>query len=201
MLALRSDDLLVKKALTKSKKFYADWGADASLQFDEWWVKHRNLFHDEQTVRVVPSNHVPNDNCLYFEVPKTKSYGDLVEEFKSELLRVNPKAKRGRKIPVKHRYAPTEIQGVKEDSLRMMLDLQKRVFFEEKKGAALTTAVQKFFSSERYKKRPNEIPRVFQAMVGTLDHSESAERNIRRYRQKARKLILNVANGVFPGSY
>jgi len=33
------------------------------------------------------------------------------------------------------------------------------------------------------------------------DHQEEAYRNIRRYRQKARKLLLNVALGVFPGKY
>ena len=33
------------------------------------------------------------------------------------------------------------------------------------------------------------------------DHTEEAERNIRRYRQKAKKLMLNVASGQFPGKY
>jgi hypothetical protein len=33
------------------------------------------------------------------------------------------------------------------------------------------------------------------------DHGSEADRNIRRYRQKAKKLLLNVASGEFPGKY
>jgi hypothetical protein len=202
LLALNSEELEIVKALKKSAKFYADWGSDKTLKFDKWWIEHRHLFHDTETVRKVDANFTKRGDCLYFEVPKNKSYGDLVEEFKVALLGANPRAKRGRKIPTKHRYAPTEIQGVKEDSLRMMLDLQKRVFKQDRlKGAGLTMAVQTFFKQDRYIKKLNEIPSVFAEMVGSLDHSESAERNIRRYRQKAKKLILNVANGQFPGKY
>ena len=118
------------------------------------------------------------------------------------LSRELPKSTRGRKLPPQHRYAPTEIQGVKRDSLRMMLDLQRHVFsMPDLKGKALTDRVIKFFGSERFKKKQNEVPTVFRLSLGTQEHTDEAERNIRRYRQKAKKLILNVARGEFPGRY
>jgi hypothetical protein len=42
-------------------------------------------------------------------------------------------------------------------------------------------------------------------MVGSswdkTEHADAADRNIRRYRQKIKQLILNVAGGEFPGKY
>ena len=83
-----------------------------------------------------------------------------------------------------------------------MLDLQRNIFsLGDLKGRALTERVIKFFSSERYKRKQNEIPQSFRLLIGNLDHLDEADRNIRRYRQKAKKLILNVARGEFPGKY
>ena len=84
----------------------------------------------------------------------------------------------------------------------MMLDLQKNIFSKaELKGVALTLRVQKFFSSERYRKKRNTVPMSFATHDARNDHADEADRNIRRYRQKARKLLLNVAQGKFPGKY
>ena len=111
---------------------------------------------------------------------------------------------KGRKLPPAHRFAPTEIQGVKRDSLRMMFDLQKNIFSKAQlKGVALRERVLKFFSSERYKKKRNIVPMSFaiDASNRNNDHAAEADRNIRRYRQKAHQLLLNVAQGEFPGKY
>jgi hypothetical protein len=201
-LALSSSDADIKKALKKSQKFYADWDATENLHFDDWWRTHRNLFHDVNLVRLTSETEEKNDGNLYVTVPRGKSYGDLIEEFKSLIEKEMPSNKKGRKVPPTHRYAPTEIQGVKRDSLRMMLDLQKNIFSKaELKGVALRSRIHKFFSSERYKKKRNVVPMSFAVHEAREDHSDEADRNIRRYRQKARRLLMNVASGKFPGKY
>ena len=74
-----------------------------------------------------------------------------------QLLQELPTKVKGRKTPPPHRFAPTEIQGVKRDSLRIMLDMQKHIFSKsDLKSSALTKRVLEFFRSERYKKRTNE---------------------------------------------
>jgi hypothetical protein len=111
---------------------------------------------------------------------------------------------KGRKLPPAHRFAPTEIQGVKRDSLRMMFDLQKNIFSKAQlKGVALRERVLKFFSLERYRKKRNIVPMSFAIDPSNRnnDHAAEADRNIRRYRQKAHQLLLNVAQGKFPGKY
>ena len=203
-LALVSSDVDVQKTLKKSQSHYADWNGSDNLRFDEWWRNHRSLFHDTNVVRITDIDEVKSEENLYVTVPRDKSYGDILEEFKTLITNELPSKKKGRKTPPKHRYAPTEIQGVKRDSLRMMFDLQKNIFSQsELKGVALRERVLKFFSSERYRKKRNLVPMSFVVDTSNRndDHSAEADRNIRRYRQKAHQLLLNVAQGKFPGKY
>jgi hypothetical protein len=202
--ALASEDTVVQKALKKSEKFYADWHPSENLHFDDWWKTHRSLFHDLNVVRLTKTDDVHIDSNLYVTVPRDKSFTDVLAEFKT-LIESQLKSKvKGRKVPPSHRYAPTEIQGVKRESLRMLLDLQKNVFSDsELKGVKLRERVLKFFSSERYKKKTNVVPMSFLVNPSNRsgDHSQETDRNIRRYRQKARQIVLNVASGAFPGKY
>lgn len=203
-LALASSDADIQKALKKSQKFYSEWDGSENLHFDDWWRSHRSLFHDDKIVRLSPLDELRTNDNIYVTVPRDKSYGDIIEEFKSLIEKELPSKMKGRKLPPAHRYAPTEIQGVKRDSLRMMFDLQKHIFSQaELKGVALRERVLKFFSSERYKKKRNIIPMSFaiDSSNRNNDHAAEADRNIRRYRQKAHKLLLNVATGQFPGKY
>ena len=203
-LALSSPDSEIQKALKKSQKFYADWKGSANLHFDDWWREHRSLFLDEHIVRLSSTEEVRTNDNIYVTVPKGKSSAEILQEFKTLMDKELPAKMKVRKLPSTHRFAPTEIQGVKRDSLRMMLDLPKGVFFDESlKGAFLRQKVLKFFSSERYKKKINLVPMSFaiDRSNRSSDHQEEADRNIRRYRQKARRLLLNVATGVFPGKY
>lgn len=203
-LALSSTDSEVQKALKKSQKFYADWDASPNLHFDDWWREHRSLFLDEQIVRLSSTDEVRTNENIYVTVPKGKSYAEILQEFKTLMDKELSAKMNVRKLPPNHRFAPTEIQGLKRDSLRMMLDLQKSVFSDESlKGASLRQKVLKFFASERYKKKRNLVPMSFaiDRSNRNSDHQEEADRNIRRYRQKSRKLLLNVASGLFPGKY
>jgi hypothetical protein len=203
-LALSSSDSEIQKALKKSQKFYADWDASPNLHFDDWWREHRSLFLDEQIVRLSSTDEVRTNDNIYVTVPKGKSYAEILQEFKTLMDKELSAKMKVRKLPPTHRFAPTEIQGLKRDSLRMMLDLQKNVFSDESlRGASLRQKVLKFFASERYKKKRNLVPMSFaiDRSNRNSDHQEEADRNIRRYRQKARKLLLNVATGLFPGKY
>ncbi len=203
-LALKSEDPKIQRSLKKSDKFYADWHGADGMHFDDWWKTHRKLFHDENIVRLMDAKEKQQQGNFYVVVPSGKSQTDIVEEFKKLIAKELPTTSSRRKFPPTHRYAPTEVQGVKRDSLRMMLELQKHIFSKhELKGVALRERVIKFFASERYKKKRNIVPMSFTVDDSNRrnDHSAETDRNIRRYRQKANALLLNVASGKFPGKY
>lgn len=200
--ALQSTDKTVVSKLKQSKKIYKDWGADPDLHFDDWWKYHSHLFEKEDVaVRVLdPGTRVPRSE-LVLAIPQDASLADALKQVKVLLMDAGVGA--GKKSG-SNPYQPTELQGLKRDALAVMVDLQKHVFCDpDLKGAVLRQRVHHFFSSERYKKKENKIP--FSFMVGSSwdkkEHADAADRNIRRYRQKIKQLILNVAGGEFPGKY
>jgi len=198
-LALTSTDRDATKAVKKSKSFYKDWQVDPSEPFDPWWAKHRHLFEQRDFVRVLEDGDKRSEGSVVLEIPTSKGRTEVLAEIRSllpSLLPAKPK-----KSFSGSKYLPSEIQGVKRDALRMMLDLERRIFRNDKlKGGELRERVLKFFSEERFKRKKNRVPATF-LINDYADTVENVDRNIRRYRQKVRQLILNVAQGKFPGNY
>jgi hypothetical protein len=202
--ALHSTDKTIVSKLKQSRKVYKDWGADLDLHFDDWWTGHSHLFEREDVaVRVLdPGTRVPRSE-LVIAIPQDARLVDALKQVKALLMDAGVGGGAAAKKSC-NPYQPTELQGLKRDALGLMVDLQKHVFNDPKlKGAALRERVHQFFSGERYKKKENKIP--FSFMVGSswdhVEHADAADRNIRRYRQKIKQLILNVADGEFPGKY
>ena len=132
--------------------------------------------------------------------PKDISLEVLMKEFQERVAPELEKRKNRIKI-TEHRYAPTEVQGVKQDTMRLYFELYKEVFSNDKlKGVEQYRAVQEYFL-DRFKKKPNEIPEYFSDYDDNEERIESSMRNVRRYKKKCLQLIHNVANGEFPGKY
>ena len=198
-LALQSTDKEVVKAVKKSKSFYKEWEVNEGELFDPWWAKHRHLFEQKEFVRVLADGDKRTEGSVVLEIPTTKARTEVLAEIRSLLPTLLPT--RPTKSVTGGKYLPTEVQGVKRDSLRIMLDLEKQIFRNDKlKGEKLRERVQKFFNEERYKRKKNKMPVPF--YIDTYsDTTDNVDRNVRRYRQKVKQLILNVANGEFPGRY
>jgi hypothetical protein len=198
-LALQSTDKEVAKAVKKSKSFYKEWEVNEGELFDPWWAKHRHLFEQKEFVRVLADGDERTEGSVVLEIPTTKARTEVLAEIRSLLPNLLPTTPT--KSVTGGKYLPTEVQGVKRDSLRIMLDLEKRIFRNEKlKGEKLRERVQKFFNEERYRRKKNKMPVPFYIDTYT-DTTQNVDRNIRRYRQKVKQLILNVAGGEFPGRY
>jgi len=203
-LALTSTDSEIQKAVKKSKGFYKDWQVDPTELFDPWWAKHRHLFEQRDFVRVLGDGEKQSEGSIVLEIPLSKARTEVLAEIRALLPTLLPT--RPKKSVSGGKFAPSEVQGVKRDALRLMLDLERRIFRNDKlKGEKLLERVQKFLKEERYKRKgynEKRFPSAFTvAAYKKSDTKENAARNIRRYRQKVKQLILNVANGVFPGRY
>lgn len=209
VLALKSNDKDIQIALKKSTKFYADWNVNKDEHFDDWWFAHKTLFIDERRkVRVIDDSQNRHADCLYVEIPKSKSQSEILDEFKQVLAEHLSKSlplKTRRKTPQLHKYAPTDVQGIKPESMRMLLDLHKHVFTIQNgfgqflKGKNLRESVFKFLKKERYKKKKVDL--LPHGLTINNGNEDEVQRNILRYKKKARQLILNVASGQFPGKY
>ena len=137
---------------------------------------------------------------LVISFPKDTPLEVLMKEFQERVAPELEKRKNRIKI-TEHIYAPTELQGIKKESARLYYELYKKVFSnEELKGVDQYKEVQEHFLT-RFKKKPNEIPEYFRDFDDDEVRIESSMRNVRRYKKKCLQLILNVANGEFPGKY
>jgi hypothetical protein len=200
-IALKSKDKEVISALKKSKNFYASWGIDTEIHFDDWWKENQHLFYETKKIKLIEGNEpITDDSHLVISFPKDIPLEVLMKEFLERVAPELEKRKNRTKI-TEHRYAPTEVQGVKQDSLRLYFELYEKVFSNEKlKGKDQFEAVKSYFL-DRFKKKPNEIPEYFSDYDDNEERIESSMRNVRRYKKKCLQLILNVANGEFPGRY
>jgi CheY-like chemotaxis protein len=165
-----------------------------SKPIDMEWL--RGFFDALISVRLMNGTERTDKTHLYIVVPRTRSINVAVQEFE-ELLKAEFKATRTKRthVPI-HRFAPTEVQGFKRETMRLTLDLMKNVFIDESlKSDALYQKVEDYLQKDRYKKQKNEIPKLFEDMTSG---NEDAKRNIRRYRSRGKKILLNVASGKFP---
>jgi hypothetical protein len=200
-LALKSKEKEVISALKKSKNFYSSWGTDSVIHFDDWWREKQHLFYETKKIKLIEGKEPITDaSHLVISFPKDTPIEVLMKEFQERVAPELEKRKNRIKI-TEHMYAPTEVQGVKKDSARLYFELYKEVFSNtELKGAEQYKAVKDYFD-RRFKKKPNEIPEYFNDYDDDKERIESSMRNVRRYKKKCLQLILNVANGEFPGKY
>ena len=199
--ALKSKDKEVISALKKSKNFYSSWGTDSDIHFDDWWKENQHLFYETKKIKLIEGKEpITVASHLVISIPKDIHLEVLMKQIQ-ELVAPKLEKRKNRIKITEHRYAPTEVQGVKKESARLYFELYKKVFSNEKlKGAEQYEAVKDYFET-RFKKKPNEIPEYFNDYDDNEERIDSSMRNVRRYKKKCLQLIFNVANGEFPGKY
>lgn len=205
--AMVSPRIEVRRTLDASAAFYRPWEVTAETIFDPWWKTHAHLFAEEHTVRVLAADETPPDpDALVIMVPLTQSPTILTKQVKmiiqaamAEREKATTKQQKAKKAP-SARYRPTDGSEPKLDAVREMLTVYRDVYLKNHKlrGEKLLDAVHTFYLSRKNKKWA-KIPSPLHR--DRLNDSTNAMRNLRRYIQKAEKIVLNVACGQFPGRY
>ena len=155
-LALKSKDKEVISALMKSNNFYSSWGTDSVIHFDDWWKEKQHLFYETKKIKLIEGiEPITDASHLVISFPKDTPIEVLMKEFQERVAPELEKRKNRIKI-TEHRYAPTEVQGIKKESARLYFELYKEVFSNDKlKGMDQYKAVQEHFKT-RFKKKPND---------------------------------------------
>ncbi len=199
-----SKDTKVKAALIVSEPYYRQWEITKASKFDTWWKTHGHLFEEKFFVRELKAGEAPLDpDALLIEVPLTQSPTILTKKAK-ELIQAAFDARerterKGKKKPTAY-YQLTEGSEPKFDAVREMLSVYRDVYLKHQKlkGEKLLEATHRYYLG-RKNKRWAKIPMAL--MYDSDGDKIRAMRNLRRYIQKAEKVVLNVARGQFPGEY
>jgi hypothetical protein len=197
----------VREALQRSKEFYEPWGDVANAKFDEWWKEKRLLFAEKYVVRQLSAGGPPADpEAIIVEIPLRQSPSvltSLAAEIIREASANRPRqSKKGGKAPTSD-YKLSSGAEPKTDALREMLTVYRDVYLKNPtaRGKQLLAAVERHYAGRR-QKRYREVPELFKvSRTAKPEKLDRVLRNLNRYIRQAEKIVLNVANGVFPGKY
>jgi hypothetical protein len=202
-IARLSTNRKVREALKIHGPFYARWEMDEADKFDPWWKTHGHLFEEKFVVRELKAGELPADaDAIILEIPLTQSVTVLTKRVKAILQSALDAQQRTRRKGTKKPTAAFRLSDGAEPKLvavREMLTVYRDVYLKNPtlRGGALLDAAHKHYLSRRVKKY-RKVPMALQYATGD---KITAMRNLRRYIQKAEKIVLNVASGQFPGDY
>lgn len=107
--------------------------------------------------------------------------------------------RKGKSAPTAY-YHLTEGSEPKLDAVREMLSIYRDVYLKNPRlrGEKLLDSVHRYYTGRR-NKRWAKVPTPL--IYGDDGDKIRAMRNLRRYIQKAEKVVLNIARGQFAGEY
>jgi hypothetical protein len=197
----------VQEALRRSKEFYEPWDDVTNAKFDEWWKEKQHLFAEKYVVRQLAAGELPTDDeALIVEIPLrespsvlTKRVAELIRKASANRQRTSSKSA---KSPTSE-YRLTGGAEPKLEPLREMLTVYRDVYLKNPraKGKQLLDALEQHYLS-RKQSRFAKVPEPFKLPLDAkLKKLERVLRNVNRYVNRAKKIVLNVAGGEFPGRY
>jgi hypothetical protein len=207
-LARSSKDERVTKALKRSAKYYKPWGDVENVKFDPWWRQYGHLFEEQFSVRRLSRGEKPTDKtALIIEVPLTQTKAKLFAQVRDIIRNAypTPNPKKGHFRPVSQ-YRLTAGAEPRFAALRETLNVY-RIYLQNKnlRGSKLLEKIHAYYLG---RKRKSKIPAhlYFSRATSSLGFSResdsiTAQRNMRRYIARGKRIILNVAKGEFPGKY
>jgi len=192
----------VREALKQSAPFYAPWGDISTAKFDHWWKEKGYLFEEKYGVRRLSAGEPPsNPESLIVEIPLSRAPTVLLKDVKiliQEAFVIRAREfKKSKKVPTSV-YRLSEGAEPKLLAVREMLTVYRDVYLKNKelRGAELLEKVHAHYLG---RKRRAKVPTPL--LYDKYGDKSVAMRNMRRYITKAERVMLNVANGQFPGKY
>jgi hypothetical protein len=205
-LAKRSSDRGVKAALERSAALYGPWGEVTSENFHSWWKLKGHLFEERHTVRrLEPTELSSNPSAIVVEIPLNQSPTKLTRKVKALIEEAwneqNKQQKRKSKTVASADFHLTDGSEPKLRAIREMLTVYGEVYLKnaDLQGRDLLKAIEIYYK-KRKQKRFARVPMAL-VLPGSNADISTPMRNLRRYITKAEKIVLNVANGEFPGRY
>jgi hypothetical protein len=205
-LAKTSSDRNVTLALERSAALYEPWGDVTSESFHSWWKGKGHLFEELHTVRRLEPSEQPSDpSSLVVEIPLNQSPTKLTRKVKSLIEEAwneqNKQQRRKSKTVASADFHLTDGSEPKLRAIREMLTVYGNVYLKNPKlhGRELLKAIEIYYK-KRKQKRFARVPMAL-VLPGSNADISTPMRNLRRYITKAEQIVLNVANGQFPGSY
>jgi hypothetical protein len=215
-LALRDPTITVKP------DFYADWGDVAGSNFDQWWGSNwRRLFAEPApthrlTTALEFRDAISDPDSIVVRISLTETHSQRMEEIKSAVAAAGEarKPRTGGKAP----FSLTANRSMNLSSLRVFQRFYR--FWLESNGDLEATCRSYYawakawndqVKGKGWKRNQLAIPPYLPTYIDHLDlkaagkakatDGDAMRADMRRYVRRAKKIVQNVAKGVFPGDY
>ena len=207
-LAQSSQSTKVKAALSRSATLYEGWGDIRNAEFHDWWNNHAELFEERYTVRKLNNGEAPRDpTALIIEIPLNIAQTTILKAVtvivRDELaVRTRPIPSRKKRSIHTSEFYITEGTEPKLAAIREMLTVYRDIYLKNPnlKGRKRLQAVHDHYLSRKSKKW-RRIPTSLMADINDDARVASVLRTISRYITNAETILMNVADGNFPGAY
>ncbi len=206
-LAHQSDKPIIQQALKASAEFYSPWEIDKHEKFDDWWKDKSNLFNDTLEVRKLEAGALPDTpECLVVQIPLNRTQSELLAAVRKVLAQhyddIGKTSRKNRALATSA-YGLTGKGEMKTDAVRETLSVYRDVKLKNPaslKGKKLLAAIHDYYLKRRNKKWA-VVPLPLQYDPESEEDLRRALRNMNRYLTNAESILLNVAQGEFPGHY
>lgn len=207
-LAKSSQSTKVRTALSRTAAFYEGWGDVKNAEFHVWWKTHAKLFEERFTVRKLENGEAPRDpTALIVEIPLNISETTILKAVKVIVRdervarKQSPPNRKKRSIQTSD-FHITEGAEPKLGAIREMLTVYRDVHLKNPnlKGRKRLQAVHDHYLARRNEKW-RKIPPSLIADIDDDARVATVLRTVSRYISNAEAILLNVANGKFPGTY
>ena len=174
------------KVIRIHRRVYKLWSIDEILDssFDEWWIKHRHLFQEEQ-IETLPNG---TQNCLpdylYLKIPKKRNKSELLREI-DLILKNNIKGEKEILFPFSKNAIPYIRLHIEYNCLVMAFNGHSRkeiMKWVNPKYKNITGVVQEKYESDGLK----------------IEDPFNYEQSVTRVIRKGKDRIKRMSKGIFP---
>jgi len=179
------------KVIRIYRRVYKLWSIDEILNssFDEWWIKHRHLFQEEQ-IETLPNG---TQNCLpdylYLKIPKKRNKSELLREL-DLILKNNVKDEKEILFPFSNSAIPYIRLHIEYNCLVMAFNGHSRkeiINWVNPKYKNITGVVQQKYAIEDDGTTGLKIEEPF-----------NYEQSVTRVIRKGKDRIKRMSKGIFP---
>jgi len=203
-IAVNSPLYEIKVILSKTKDKYDSWGDVKDIKFDDWWVSHVHLFSEPNVKLLEDISQRQTNNSLLIEVPLNQSLTRIRDNFNKiidDYFDKNRSTSRKNKSKFTKDFVLTDNSEPKLETIRHMLNIYRDVYLPNKlikKSLSipkLLPLVEQYYAN---RKRSKDLPISIDKNKTDLSN---VHRTLHRWMTKAKLIVVNVANGEFPGKY
>jgi hypothetical protein len=179
--------------LEATGRYYSDWHHLRDMPFDDWWKRYKYMFTDDRVRKIY--SFVRHPNYLHVRIPLNRPVTEVVNDVKALMEE--------HRHPGFGRFEFTQGVLMQDRTLHENF-LIYRSWIELNRPAINTEFITEALARIEGDPEARVVPSILRRKPqrdknGKLRHTDDEIRQVRRAKDRAKKICENVSKGNFPG--